>query len=72
MSRQVEVDPQRCIGSGICAGTAPGLFVLDGPRSRPVREEIDGDDELALDAADLCPAMAITVREDGREIAPRD
>ncbi|MFF9478380.1 ferredoxin [Streptomyces sp. NPDC014733] len=72
MSRQVEVDPLRCIGSGICAGTAPELFVLDGPRSRPVREEIDGDDELVLDAADMCPAMAITVRENGRVIAPRD
>ncbi|GAA3177627.1 MULTISPECIES: ferredoxin [Streptomyces] len=72
MSRQVEVNPLRCIGSGICAGTAPEFFVLEGARSRPVRAEVEGDDELLLDAADMCPVMAITVRENGREIAPRD
>ncbi|WP_372503289.1 ferredoxin [Streptomyces rhizoryzae] len=67
----VDIDPALCIASGSCPGVAPDLFVLDGPHARPVREEI-AEDERALDAAEVCPAMAITVRDaSGQVIAPR-
>ncbi|MFH7340332.1 ferredoxin [Streptomyces sp. KHY 26] len=73
MNWQLRVDPGHCIGSGMCAGAAPDLFTLDGDRSHPVREHLPDGDERALDAADICPMRAITVRDaDGKEIGPRE
>jgi ferredoxin len=64
---RVTVDPDACIGSGMCLATAPDHFEF-GPdrRSRPVTTVIDVDDAAATaitDAADCCPAAAITVIE---------
>jgi ferredoxin len=57
----VTVDRDTCIGSGVCAGTAPARFALDpGGRSHQVAEHTDFD-ELILDAAASCPMEAITV-----------
>ncbi|WP_262283209.1 ferredoxin [Micromonospora sp. MA102] len=68
---QLHVDPTRCIGSGICAGVAPGHFVLVDGLSRPVAERIAAD-ESVLDAAESCPLEAIIVSEVDslRRIAP--
>lgn len=57
----VEVDRGVCIGSGLCAATAPGGFELDAARqSHPVRPECDASDDV-LAAAEGCPVEAITV-----------
>ncbi|MEU3027549.1 ferredoxin [Streptomyces incarnatus] len=73
MSWRLSVDRRQCMGSGMCAGTAPDLFVVDGDHARPVREQIPEGVEPALDAADICPMQAITVRDaDGTEIGPRE
>ena len=68
---RIAVDPRRCIGSGICAGTAPGHFVLVDGLSLPLSELIEPA-EAVTDAADSCPMEAITVRDpdDDRLIAP--
>jgi ferredoxin len=67
---QVAVDHGRCVGSGVCVGTAPGRFRLAVGRSRPVEECIEPD-PMVLDAAELCPTEAITVRDAaGRPVAP--
>ncbi|KAB1129183.1 ferredoxin [Micromonospora sp. DSM 115977] len=68
---RVHVDPTRCIGSGICAGTAPRHFVLVDGLARPLAERVAPDDAL-VDAADSCPMEAVIVSEaDGlRRIAP--
>ena len=66
---QVSVDQAVCLGSGMCAALAPELFELDDV-ANPVKPDIEPD-EVALDAADQCPAQAITVRENGVEIGPR-
>ena len=58
------------MASGMCAALAPELFELGDSTARPLNPEIAPDD-AALDAADQCPAMAITVVEDGKEIGPR-
>lgn len=71
MTWLVEVDGRTCIGSGVCAGTAPEHFsVVDGV-STPKRREADPA-EILLDAAESCPVEAITVRdrETGRVLAP--
>jgi ferredoxin len=67
----VRVDRDRCMGSGICTALAASHFVPDDERSRP-RSEASVPDEVVLDAADSCPARAITVVRNGRVIGPRD
>ncbi len=71
MTWRVTVDRGRCMGSGICTALAASSFVLDEERSRPLSGET-APDETVLDAADSCPAGAITVTESGRVIGPRD
>ncbi|MEV4535924.1 ferredoxin [Asanoa sp. NPDC049518] len=58
----VEVSSE-CIGSGVCAGTAPRHFAL-GPdgRSRPLASLVEPDDAV-LGAAASCPVEAITVTD---------
>ncbi len=64
------VDRDACLGSGVCAATAPRHFRLDDGKSRPIQEDIEPDDTV-LDAADTCPAEAITVHDAaGRRLAP--
>jgi ferredoxin len=68
---RVGVDAQRCIGSGLCAGTAPEHFRLEGSVSTPVRALVDPNDAV-LDAAASGPVEAITVHDaaSGQLIAP--
>jgi ferredoxin len=70
MSWHVEVDEHTCIGSGMCASLMPEVFILDGAVAHTVTSEVEAE-ETVLDAADSCPAMAITVTDGGREIGPR-
>jgi ferredoxin len=68
---KLTVDRFVCIGSGLCAGTAPRYFRIDPDRrSHPVSPLIDPDQEL-LDVAISCPVEAITVTviESGSERA---
>ncbi|MCB5907104.1 ferredoxin [Streptomyces pinistramenti] len=58
---RVEVDRSVCIGSGMCAGTAPDGFRLDAARqSHPVAPETDAAENV-LAAAESCPVEAITL-----------
>ncbi|MDJ0382048.1 ferredoxin [Streptomyces sp. G-G2] len=66
----VHADRQLCLGSGMCAAVAPEVFALEDEHAS-VRQPETGEDPRLLDAADICPAQAITVRADGKVIAPR-
>jgi len=67
---RITVDRETCLGSGLCAASAPGHFRLDDGRSRAVREDVEPDDAV-LDVADTCPAEAITVDDAaGHRLAP--
>ncbi|MFE7353084.1 ferredoxin [Streptomyces sp. NPDC057543] len=70
MAWNVRVDPQLCQASGMCAGTVPEVFALDGEHAR-VRADGTEPDERVLDAADICPAQAITVHDGKSVIGPR-
>ncbi|MBD3002971.1 ferredoxin [Streptomyces sp. 5-10] len=70
MTWKAEVDGGRCMASGMCAGLAPDLFALDGEHARPRREEVP-EEERVLDAADSCPALAITIRDGTKTVGPR-
>ncbi|MET8088358.1 ferredoxin [Micromonospora sp. NPDC005197] len=70
---RIGVDSGRCIGTSICAGTAPEHFRLVGGLSEPLADVVAPAD-VVLDAADSCPVEAITVRDatDDRLIAPEE
>ncbi|MFG3555275.1 ferredoxin [Micromonospora sp. NPDC047557] len=70
---RIGVDARRCIGTSICAGTAPEHFHLVGGLSEPLADVVEPAD-VVLDAADSCPVEAITVRDatDDRLIAPEE
>jgi len=70
MTWKVEVDGDACIGSGMCASLLPSAFTLDGAVARAVSDTVEPD-ETVLDAADSCPAMAITVRDGAEVVGPR-
>lgn len=71
MAWEVSVDRARCLGSGICTALAAGHFAMADEHSRPRAGRI-APDEAVLDAADSCPAGAITVTDAGEVIGPRD
>ena len=58
----VEVDTAVCVGSGLCAANAPECFSLDtSGRARQPEAPVVAADEV-LEAAENCPATAITLR----------
>jgi ferredoxin len=61
MSYRVMVDESMCSGHGDCALIAPEVFAVD-----EIASVIgDGPDELLLEAAGACPALAITLFDEG-------
>jgi ferredoxin len=68
MTYLIEIDRDSCSAHGECEAIAPELFRVDD-----VAEVIgSGHDELALEAARLCPAVAITITDadSGRQVFP--
>lgn len=57
---KVSVDPQKCIGCGACAATAPDIFEMgdDNKAHVKVKETNSGSTKIAADA---CPVEAITI-----------
>ncbi|MFJ1646466.1 ferredoxin [Streptomyces sp. NPDC088258] len=56
------VDRARCIGTGLCAATAPRHFVLDADRRSTLRPDAGHPDAAdAADAMALCPMEAIAL-----------
>ncbi|HEY2061597.1 MAG TPA: ferredoxin [Amycolatopsis sp.] len=70
MAWHVEVDEHTCIGSGMCASLMPEVFELEGATARARAETVEPD-ETVLDAADSCPAMAITITAGKEVVGPR-
>jgi ferredoxin len=57
---RISIDPDACLGSGLCAASAPGHFASVAGRGRPITEVAQPDEGLEL-VAGLCPAAAITL-----------
>jgi ferredoxin len=64
MSR-VQVDRDRCVGSGVCESLAPEVFELDDDGVLQVHREEPGADDLdgVRDAVQSCPARALALAE---------
>ncbi len=74
MGLQIEVDRERCIGSGNCAFYAPATFDIDDDLRAVVLPGAGGPDADAdgavLQSADGCPTRAIRVSRDGVVVFP--
>jgi ferredoxin len=57
------VDPELCIGCGVCPELCPEIFELgDDDLAHVIVEEID-DVDCAIDARDSCPVSAISIED---------
>ena len=53
-----------CIGCGLCAGTCPEVFSMEGTLAVAQPGELPGElVPAAIDAAQNCPVSAITLSE---------
>ena len=73
MPKKVKIDPDKCIGCGVCASVAPSIFILNTDEGKSniveqyrtenqyVGEIPDEMESEAKTAADSCPTQAITI-----------
>lgn len=58
----VTIDATRCIGCGMCACAAPGVFRIDGKVSAVLRPPESAEASRVSDAANGCPVNAIRIQ----------
>jgi ferredoxin len=58
---RIEIDRDKCVGSGNCVFWAPGTFDLDDEGQSVVIDPDGETEERIRVAAEGCPAQAITV-----------
>lgn len=59
---KVSVDKEVCVGCGLCAGTCPDVYEMDGAIAVVKVEVVPAAQETcAKQGADECPVTAITV-----------
>ena len=56
---RVEVDRDRCMGTGACVHAQPGVFAIGDDGTATVIGPVDGDDDLLRDVVDECPTAAL-------------
>jgi ferredoxin len=68
----ITVNKARCVGSGDCVETAPGVFQMDGDEKSEVYNPAGAADSLVVAAARSCPVKAITVvdEDSGTQLFP--
>jgi ferredoxin len=62
---RVEVDRDRCVGSGTCEALAPAVFEVDDDGVLAVLRPEPGEDELTdvRDAVAACPTRALALAD---------
>lgn len=61
----VEVDRERCMGTGACEYTAPHVFAVGDDSVATVIGPVDGEDEAVRDAVAECPMAALRLVASG-------
>jgi ferredoxin len=67
-SLEIEIDAERCSGSGECSFRAPATFRLGDANKAEVADPAGEPEETILEAARSCPCFAITVRRAGTPV----
>ena len=71
MDLKVKVDRLLCIGTDDCTKIAPNTFELDDEAKAVVKKQNGDSDEKILEAAKICPVLAIIVEDDdGNQVFP--
>jgi ferredoxin len=71
MAYKAKVDRTLCIGTADCTRIAPNTFELDDEVKATVKKQNGDTDEKTLEAAKVCPVLAIIVEDpDGKQIYP--
>jgi ferredoxin len=66
---EAKVDRELCIGAGACIEEAPEAFAFDDEHLAVVLPEAEDEpNDKLLEVARACPATAILLYEDGKEI----
>lgn len=62
---KTKVDPDVCIGCGLCPSIAPDVYELgDEGKAHAISEDVpEGNEDAAQEAADSCPVSAISTDE---------
>ena len=56
------VDPDLCTGCELCVDTCPEVFEMDDDVAKAIKDVVPEDaEEAAQEAAESCPAEAITI-----------
>jgi ferredoxin len=58
---RIEIDKNRCQGSGVCVGLAPEYFELGPDQKSYPRQAVAG--EIVASVAECCPSEAIILTE---------
>jgi ferredoxin len=58
---RIEIDRERCVGSGNCLFWAPGTFTLDEEGMSVVMDPYGDEEDRIVVAAEGCPTRAISV-----------
>jgi ferredoxin len=69
MAVEINIDREKCMGSGNCSFWAPATFDLDDDGVAMVVDRNGDDDDKIVLAAQGCPTQAISVWRDGQKLA---
>lgn len=69
MALDVRIDRTRCIATKSCVHAAPGVFQLDETRISTVINPDAEPVDAVVEAAENCPTSAISVFQDGHQLA---
>jgi ferredoxin len=69
MALEVRVNRARCIATKSCIHAAPAVFELDEMRISTVIDPEGEPLDAVIEAAENCPTSAISVFQDGRQLA---
>ena len=65
---EISIDRERCMGSGNCTFSAPGVFGLDDDTIAVVLDPSAQSEEKVVAAAWGCPTQAIAITRNGERV----